>query len=305
MNSDVTQIAQQVNSLYDFLLITSGIACAILIFGMIYFAVKYKRKTNNDKTPYISHNSFLEFLWSFIPLVIFMIVFAWGWIIYHEMRKFPKDSLEVHVTAKQWQWDFTYKSGKTSANEFYVPVNKPVKLIMTSMDVIHSFYIPSMKIKQDVVPGRYSALGFKAEKLGEFYVFCTEFCGTAHSAMMAKLKVVSQADYEKWLQETDEGLSMAQLGAKYYNEKGCVACHSLDGSKRVGPSWKGLFGMKDHEMEGGEKLIADENYIRTSILNSQDKIVKGYGPRSAMPAYQGQLNEKEVAALIEYIKELK
>lgn len=302
MPTQATDIAQQVDSLYSFLLWTSGIACAMIIGGMAYFAIKYKRKTNNDKTAYISHNTLAEFLWSFIPLVIFLAVFGWGWHIFHQMRNFPENALEIHVNGKQWAWDFTYKSGKKSGNEFYVPVNTPVKLIMTSEDVIHSFYIPSMRIKTDVVPGRYTAQWFNAEKLGDYHVFCTEYCGAAHSAMAATLHVVSQEDYEKWLQENEEGLTLAQKGKKYYNDKGCAACHSIDGSVRVGPTWKGLFG-KDEVWEEGHG-IADENYLRESILNPNAKIVKGY-PKGVMPPYQGQLSENDVTALIEYIKELK
>jgi cytochrome c oxidase subunit 2 len=303
MPAPVTDIAQQVDNLYSFLLWMSAISCAILIGGMVYFVLKYKRKTNNDKTAYITHNTFLEFLWSFIPLVLFLAVFGWGWHIYHQMRANPENALEIHVLGKQWAWDFTYKSGKTSGNELYVPVNTPVKLIMTSSDVIHSFYIPSMRIKQDVVPGRYTSLMFKSEKLGDFQVFCTEFCGAAHSAMLAKLHVVSQEDYEKWLQENDEGLTLAQKGEKYFNSKGCVACHSNDGTAKVGPTWKGLFG-KTESLDDGSTVVADENYLRESTLQPNAKIVKGYA-KGVMPAYQGQLSETELSALIEYIKELK
>jgi cytochrome c oxidase subunit II len=303
MPAPVTDIAQQVDNLYSFLLWISAISCAILIGGMIYFVLKYKRRTNNDKTAYITHNTFLEFLWSFIPLVLFLAVFGWGWHIYHQMRAMPENALEVHVMAKQWAWDFIYKSGKTSGNEMYVPVNTPVKLIMTSQDVIHSFYVPSMRIKQDVVPGRYTTLTFNSQKLGDFQVFCTEYCGAAHSAMLAKLHVVSQEDYEKWLQENDEALTLAQRGEKYFSSKGCVACHSVDGTTKVGPTWKGLWG-KSEAMDNGINITVDENYVRESILQPNAKVVKGFA-KGVMPAYQGQLSEIELSALIEYIKELK
>lgn len=298
-----TAVAVQYDHLYAFIVWASFISCAILIGGMIYFAIKYKRKTNNDKTAYITHNTFLEFLWSFIPLVIFMVVFGWGWSVYNQMRTFPAESLEVHVIAKQWAWDFQYKSGKTSANEFVVPVNTPVKLIMTSKDVIHSFYIPSMRIKQDVVPGRYTAMGFTAEKTGDYQIFCTEYCGMAHSMMLAKMKVVSVQEYEKWLLENDEGLTLAQKGEKLYSAKGCVACHSVDGSTKVGPSWKGIAG-KAREFADGSKASADDNYIRESILNPNTKIVKGFNA-GVMPTFQGQISEEQLNALLEYIKSLK
>jgi cytochrome c oxidase subunit 2 len=301
MPPQATEIAKDVDNLYSFLLIASAISCFILIGGMIYFAIKYKRKTNTDKTAYIEHNTFLEFLWSFIPLVIFLFVFAWGWKVYHDMRTMPKDAVEIHVIGRQWAWDFQYKSGKTTTNEFLVPINTPVKLIMTSKDVIHSFYIPSMRIKQDVVPGKYTALWFNSEKLGDMHVFCTEYCGTAHSGMLAKMKVVTKEEYEKFLQENDEGLTLAQRGEKLYNQN-CKVCHSVDGSRLVGPSWKGIWGAT-HEMESGEKVLVDENYLKESILNPNAKIVKGYPP--GMNSFQGQLSEEKINYIIEYIKTLK
>lgn len=299
----VTDIANQVDNLYSFLLWSSAISCFILIGGMIYFVMKYKRKTDNDKTPYISHNTFLEFLWSFIPLVIFLVIFAWGWYVYHQMRQMPENALEVHVFGRQWSWEFVYKSGKTSGGEMVVPVNTPVKLIMTSKDVLHSFYVPSMRIKQDVVPGMYTALWFNSEKIGDFHIFCTEYCGTSHSAMLAKLKVVSQADYEKWIQENEEGMSLAERGQKYYKDKGCVACHSTDGTPMVGPSWKGIFG-SEHTLADGSKVKVDENYLRESILQPNAKTVKGFAA-GVMPTFQGQLDENQVNSLIEFIKGLK
>lgn len=303
MPSQATDIAKQVDNLYVFLLWSSLIGCVILIGGMIYFALKYKRKTDTDKTAYITHSTILEFLWSFIPLVIFLVMFGWGWHVYHQMRSMPENAFEVHVTGKQWAWDFTYKSGKTSTNEFYVPVNQPIKLIMNSKDVIHSFFIPSMRIKQDVVPGRYTNLWFNSEKIGDFHIFCTEYCGDAHSAMIGRMKVVPQADFEAWLQENDEGLTLAQRGQKLVTSKGCTACHSTDGTVKVGPTWKAIFGAA-RVFDDGTTAPADENYIRESILNSNAKVVKGYA-KGVMPAYQGQLKEEELNALVEFIKELK
>lgn len=298
-----TDIAAQVDNLYSFLLWTSGIACAIVIGGMIYFVLKYKRKTNNDKTAYISHNAFLEFLWSFIPLVIFLAVFAWGWYIYHQMRQVPENALEVHVYGKQWAWEFVYKSGKISTNEFYVPVNTPIKLIMNSKDVIHSFYIPSMRIKQDVVPGRYTFLWFDSKKLGDFHIFCTEYCGDAHAAMIGRMKVVSQDEYEKWLQINEANMTIEERGQKYYNDFTCVACHSTDGTRKVGPSFKGLYN-SERTFTDGSKAIADENFIRESILNPNVRIAAGY-TAGVMPSLQGQLDEDKLNALIEFIKALK
>ena len=305
MPTEGSEIATRLDSLYGFLIATSFISCAILIGGMVYFAVKYKRKSDNDKVAYITHDTRLEVLWSVIPLVIFLLVFAWGWIIYHDMRKMPENALEIHVTGRQWAWLTEYKNGVKSP-DIVVPVGRDVKIVLASEDVIHSLYIPSFRVKQDAVPGRYTALWFKADKMGEFHVFCTEFCGTSHSGMITKMRVVSQEDFDKWLVEESEvsALPMAQRGAKIFQTRACASCHNVEGSAvKIGPSLAGTFGAT-HNMEDGSSAQVDDNYLRESILNSNAKIVKGFGPRSAMPAFQGQLSEAEVTALIEYIKTL-
>jgi cytochrome c oxidase subunit 2 len=299
-----TQIAKQVDNLYSFLLISSFVSCAILIGGMIYFVVKYKRKSANDKTAYITHDTRLEILWSVVPLIIFLVVFAWGWKIYHDMRTMPKNALEIHVTGKQWAWTIEYKNGVKS-NELVVPVNRDVKLILGSNDVIHSFFVPSFRIKQDAVPGRYTSLWFNAEKLGEFHVFCTEYCGTQHSGMITKLKVVSQEDFDKWLVAESEigSLPLAERGAKYFQTRACASCHNVDNpAAKVGPSMYQRWG-KPAKHESGESVF-DENYVRQSILEPQTHIAAGFPKPSPMPSYQGQLSESELNALIEYIKGL-
>ena len=305
MPTQGTQISKHVDNLYGFLLVASLVSCAILIGGMIYFVLKYKRRSNNDKTAYITHDTRLEILWSVIPLIIFLIVFAWGWVVYHDMRVVPPNAMEVHVTGKQWAWTTEYKSGVKS-NEIVVPVNRDVKVILSSDDVIHSFYVPSFRIKQDAVPGRYTDVWFRAEKLGEFHVFCTEFCGTSHSGMITKLKVVSQDDFDKWLiAESEVGsLPLAERGAKIFQTRACASCHNVDNpATKVGPSLLNVYG-HDVALEGGQTVKADETFLRDSILDPQKQIVKGFGPRSAMTPYQGQLSEEEMKALIEYIKTL-
>lgn len=306
MPTQATEIAKNVDSLYTFLLVSSFIACVIVIGGMIYFVLKYKRQTNNDKTAYITHNAALEFLWSFIPFLIFIGVFGWGWYIYHQMRSMPENALEVHVTGKQWSWEMEYKNGYKLANELVVPVDRDVKVILTSTDVLHSFFVPSFRIKQDAVPGRYTAVWFKANKLGDYHLFCTEFCGTAHSSMIGKVKVVSQEDFDQFLAKSAEeaGISLAEKGKKLFALKACSSCHSVaDDSRKVGPSLFRLFG-REEPLSTGDKIKADENYLRESILNPNAKIVNGFTP-GVMPAFQGQLNESEVNALVEYLKELK
>ncbi|MEQ1722958.1 MAG: cytochrome c oxidase subunit II [Pseudobdellovibrio sp.] len=305
MPPQATEISKQVDNLYGFLLVVSFISCVILIGGMIYFVVKYKRKTANDKTAYITHDTRLEVLWSVIPLIIFLLVFGWGWVLYHDMRTMPKDALEINITGKQWAWTAEYKNG-VKATEVVVPVNKDVKLVLGSEDVIHSFYIPSFRIKQDAVPGRYSALWFNSQKLGEFHVFCTEYCGTSHSGMITKLKVVSQEDFNKWLIEESEvgTLPLAQRGAKYFQTRACASCHNVDSAAvKIGPSLYQRWG-KEGSNADGSKYTFDENHVRESILLPQAQLTAGYPQPSPMPSFQGQLSESELTALIEYIKGL-
>lgn len=306
MPSQATEIAKQVDNLYGFLLIISLISCVIVIGGMIYFVFKYKRKTANDKTAYISHSTALEFLWSFIPLVIFLFVFAWGWYVYHQMRAMPQNALEINVLGKQWAWEIEYKNGYKAVNEIVVPINTDVKLLMTSSDVLHSFFVPSFRIKQDVIPGRYTAVWFNADKLGEFHIFCAEYCGTTHSGMIGRLKVVSLEDFNKYLEEGQEegALPLAKRGEKLFALKACASCHSTDSDAvKVGPSLFKKFG-SESVMDDGSTIRVDENHLRESILEPNKHIVKGF-PKGVMPTFQGQLNENELNALVEYIKEMK
>lgn len=322
-----TEIASKVDSIYAFLLWGSLISFILLIGGMIFFVFKYKRQSGTDKTAYITHNHTAEFLWSFIPFVIFMLAFAWGWIVYHEMRSFPDNALEVHVVGKKWAWRFLYKNGKEVQGSMdaqnkalppvmVVPLGKPVKLIMSSekmvpggddptdRPVLHSFFIPAFRTKQDVVPGRYTALWFKAEKEGEFQVFCAEYCGASHYGMQAKVKVVPVADFENWLSSEGSGnLSLADKGRELYAQKACIGCHSLDGNRGVGPTFKGIFGMEESTDAG--KVKVDENYLRESILDPQKKIVATYSKPSPMPTFAGQLSDDDINALIEFIKTVK
>ncbi len=307
MNSNlppaISTFAADWDNVYLFLVWASLISGIIMLGGMFYFILKYNRKTEGEKTAYISHNQLLEFLWSFIPFVLFMGIFVWGWVLYHKMRTAPDDAMEVSVTAYQWRWDFEYKNGKKATNEFYVPVGTPVKLLMTSADVLHSFYIPSFRMKQDVIPGRYTQQWFQATETGTYQVYCTEFCGTSHSAMLAKVHVVDRPEYEKWVGgDPDADMPPAERGKKLYSLKGCNACHSVDGSKVVGPTFKGSWG-REEELADGSKIKIDENYVMESILNPQAKLVKGYPP--SMPSFQGVVNETELKAIIEFIKTVK
>ena len=309
-------MAAKVDGLYDFLFWLSVVALTGTTIALLLFVKKYHRSQKGRETAYILGSHTLEITWTVIPLLIMLFVFAWGYKDYVFSRLDPAGSVEVNVVGRQWLWNFEYPNGRKTMNEFYLPLGKPVKLILTSEDVIHSFYLPHMRTKTDVVPGMYVYLAFTPTLLGEHPVYCSMFCGTGHSDMLATLHVLEPADYDKWLAtgkvsgvvkaaatEADgKPMSLAEKGAALYASKGCVACHTTDGTKKIGPSWKGIWGTEE-ELEGGGKAKVDENYIRESIMQPAAKIVKGYPP--SMPPFAGLLNDEEVNALIAYIKSLK
>ncbi|MBX9766749.1 MAG: cytochrome c oxidase subunit II [Bdellovibrionales bacterium] len=304
-------IAGDIDAVYNFILYTSIIFFFILMGGMIFFIVKYKRKTDSDKTAYITHNYALEFLWSFIPLVLLLGVFFWGWRVYHRARQMPVGAYEISVIGKQWQWDYIYptapgKEPRKLTADMVVPAKTPVILNMTSEDVIHSFYVPSFRVKQDVVPGKFSRLWFEANEPGEYQIFCTEFCGTAHSGMIGKVKVVPKSQFDHWLQQDlKAGLSLADMGKDLLTAKGCVACHSVDGSAKVGPTFKGIWERKRAFEGDGTAIATSIEYLSESILNPQAKIVAGYKNAGVMPSFQGQVTPEEINQISEYMKTLK
>lgn len=323
-----TEVAESLDSLYGFLLISSLISFIILMGALAYFVNKYRRRGDDDKTAYITHDYRLEFLWSFIPFVIFMICFGWGAKIYLEMRTFSEDALEIHVTAQKWLWKFTYKNGRTETAgmdkdlkpvpaTMVVPINKPIRLIMTStkvepdnkMDraVLHSFFVPAFRVKQDIVPGRYTQLTFTPTKLGTFWIFCTEYCGSGHSTMLGQVKVVEEQEFNDWIIGESSGapkeLSLVEKGQVIYTKRACFGCHSVDGKKMTGPTWKGLFG-SERTFNDGSKAKADEEYLRESIMDPNKKVVQSYAPNQ-MPSFQGQLTDEDLTAVIEFIKSVK
>lgn len=298
-----TLYAEKLDALYNFLVVLSTIACVGIVILFMYFAIKFRRKSDSEVgKATVFHNVPLEVTWSAIPFLIFVVAFVWGLVVYKDYTSAPENRMEVHVYGQKWSWDFVYKNGRKITNEFYVPVNTPVKLIMTSRDVIHSFFIPSFRIKQDVVPGMYTTIWFEAKKKGSYQVFCTEFCGTGHSQMLAKVHVVSQEKWEDWLSHDPyKNMTLSQIGKTIFESR-CTICHKATEEKLIGPGMAGLFG-KNREFEKGGSVIADENYIRESILNPAAKITKGY-PNQMTP-FAGALTEEELSGLVEYIKSLK
>lgn len=268
---------------------------------LAYFVWRYRRRPG-DVTPDISHNFKLEVIWSVIPLIIVIGIFAWGFHGYLNASTAPGGALEIQVVAKKWLWQFEYPDGMRTINEIHVPVGKPVRLIMSSEDVIHSFFIPSFRVKKDVVPNMYTDLWFTPLVEGEHTVFCTEYCGRGHSDMLAKVFVDSEEKFKEWQELGDERtrtMPLAELGAILYESRGCETCHSLDGSRRDGPSFKGVWG-ETHQFSDGSAAVVDENYVRESILQPQAKIRSGY--EGIMPTFQGLLREREIQALVEFVK---
>jgi len=300
-------IAGDVDSIFHFLFYASIIMLTIVTVGIVYFSIKYRHRKKEPLTTTsgVDHNLKLELLWFIIPTILVVIVFLWGLKVYVKMTIVPKDAMEIKVTGQKWFWSFDYPEGASSVNDLVVPAGKPVKLLMSSKDVIHSFYVPDFRIKMDVLPNRYTVTWFEAENIGNHNLFCTEFCGTGHSDMIGKVRVVSEREYKEWLENSSgsgEGMSQEEFGAQLFRQKACVTCHSIEGAKLVGPHLNGIFGENVLFSSGG-KAVVDENYIRKSILEPQADVVAGYDP--VMPTYQRILNEKQINALIMYIKSLK
>jgi cytochrome c oxidase subunit II len=300
----VGPFASSMDSLFYFIFWGSVIIFVPLILVSIYFLIAYRRKRENQlATKQMTHSTFLELAWTVPPTILVLIVFVWGFKGFLHMSVAPLNSQEIHVSGKKWFWEFSYPNGNKGIGELVVPVDTPVTLLMTSEDVIHSFFVPNFRIKRDVLPNRYTKLWFEADKVGNYQVFCTEYCGDGHSAMLAVVRVLSAEDYEDWLAEANSGddLPLDKLGEKLYTSKACATCHSTDGTSRVGPTWKSLFGSKKAFVGGGTATV-DENYIHESIVNPGAKVVAGFD--NVMPTYAGSLNDREISALIAYIKTL-
>jgi cytochrome c oxidase subunit 2 len=298
-------IASDVDALFNFINLVSAVILLGIVIAIVYFVIKYKRKSENDITSLVDHNNTLEITWTAIPLVLIIIVFVWGFRDFMRLRSTPGDAYEIHVTGKSWLWEYTYVNGGKNLNDLYVPAGRPIKLVMSSADVLHSFYVPDYRIKQDVVPGRYTTVWFEVKEPGQSQIFCTEYCGRSHSDMLGKVIALEQSEFDQWLKSSGgkpEDMPLAEWGEVLYTKSGCQACHSLDGSKIIGPSFKGSWG-QNRAFTDGSSGVVDENYIRQSIINPTGKIVSGYDP--VMPSYDGTFSDEDLSAIIEFIKSLK
>ena len=294
-------MAPKIDSLFTFVNVVSGILLVGVVAAMLWFMYRYRRQDPAERPSPVKESKLLEISWIVIPTILVLLVFNWGFKSFVAQKTIPDNAYEIRVQARSWGWSFEYPNGVTT-DTLYVPADEPVKTTMSSQDVIHSFYVPAFRVKQDVLPNRYTSVWFEATKEGTYDLFCTEYCGRNHSEMDAEVKVVSRARFDQWLESaaTPDDIPLPELGEKLYTQQGCQGCHSLDGSDMVGPTWKGLYGKTDHQMADGSMVTADANYLRESILQSGAKVVEGY--QNVMPSY-ASLSEREVTGLVEFIKE--
>jgi cytochrome c oxidase subunit 2 len=297
--------AVAVDRIFSLVLWVSVFFFVLIVFLMVLFVIRYRRREGRTEAqPAPRHNTPLEITWTAIPIVIVIGIFVWGFRQFLNINTPPANAYEVNVTGQKWKWLFTYPNGHVDEN-LHVPVNTPVQLVMTSEDVIHGFFIPAFRLKRDVLPGRYVKVWFRAVKVGDYQIYCTQYCGTGHSSMWAKVIVHPPGGFERWLAEASnlmKTMSPAEAGEMLYRTRGCAQCHTIDGTASTGPTWKGLFG-SHVPLVGGKTVIADENYLHNCIIDPTENVPLGFQP--VMPTFKGRLTDQEITAIIEYMKTLK
>jgi cytochrome c oxidase subunit II len=296
-----SSVAGEVNLLFICMLVICGaVAIAIAVF-LIYSALRYHRKRENEMGNQMRNNVPAEAAWIITPFFLFMGMFAWGAKLYFDIERPPDNAISMYAVGKQWMWKIQHPEGQREINELHIPVGRAVKLTMTSEDVIHSFFVPAFRTKQDVVPGRYTTTWFQATKPGKYHLFCAEYCGTKHSGMIGYIYAMTLADYQTWLTQGAAEGSLASQGEKLFHQYGCANCHHF-GSQGRCPELRNLY-MRPVQISTGQIVTADDSYIRESILDPNAKIVYGFQP-NIMPNFSGLLHEDDVLALVSYIKAL-
>ena len=294
-------MAGRVDALYFFLIGLSTFFSLLIAGLIVFYAVKYRRRKADEIGADIHGSLILEIAWSGIPLLITMVIFVWGASVFFAMARPPDEALNIYAVGKQWMWKFQHLDGQREINELHVPVGRAVKMIMTSEDVIHDFFVPAFRVKADVLPGRYTSVWFEPTKPGRYHLFCAEYCGTKHSGMIGSVVVMEPSEYQTWLSGGAPEGSLASTGAKLFADLACNTCHRPDAQGR-GPVLEGLFG-KTVALQSGETITVDEAYVRESILTPVAKITAGFQP--IMPTFQGLVTEEQLLALVEYVKSLK
>jgi cytochrome c oxidase subunit 2 len=293
-------MAARVDNLYFFMVATSAFFAVLVTLLVIAFAIRFRRRSPDGVGEPIHGSLALELIWTGIPFVIAMVMFVWGASVYFALARMPDEALDIYAVGKQWMWKFQHREGQREINELHVPVNTPVRVVLTSEDVLHDLYFPSFRTKIDAIPGRYTQLWFTATDVGTYHIFCAEYCGTRHSGMIGRVVVMPQNEYEAWLGGGATEGTLAQRGEKLFTQFACVTCHRADSAGR-GPLLNGVFG-HTVSLANGNTVTADAAYVRESILNPTAKVVAGYAP--IMPTFQGQVSEEQLLALTEYIKSL-
>lgn len=312
--------ARQIDALHYFIIITTMVAAAGVFLTAIFFFVRYRRRSDTDATPRVVPRAIHEVLFIGVPLSLFLLWFAIGFPRYVELSLPPQGAMDVYVQGKKWMWKFAYPEGPSSIDTLRVPEGRPVRLLITSRDVIHSFFVPALRIKMDALPGRYTQTWFVADRPGRYEIFCAEYCGLSHSGMRGELVVMPAGEFDDWMQAQRRGIaavqdssplpgdpvrpasSMTEQGRRVAAEQGCLKCHSVDGTRHIGPTWTDLY-LREEKLVNGKTVVADEGYLTRSMMDPAADVVAGF--QNVMPTYQGKLTPPEVAAVVEYIKSLK
>jgi cytochrome c oxidase subunit II len=297
--ASASSAASRVDALALALLLLTGFAALAVLFLVVVFCTRYRAGSAVPRAHPRMRNRPLEVAWIVTPLVLFSAVYAWGALDYARLYSPPAGAMPVYVVAKQWMWKAEHQSGRREIGELHLPLGTPVRMVMTSQDVIHSFFVPAFRIKQDVIPGRYTSIWFTPTEQGEYHLFCAEYCGTDHAVMGGRIVVMPPARFARWLQEGPAATGMAARGFGLFRQYGCSGCHAA-GSTVHAPDLTGLLGRRVH-LQDGRALTADAAYVRDSILLPGKDVVAGYQP--IMPSFAGQIGEEDLLAIIEYIKE--
>jgi cytochrome c oxidase subunit II len=312
--------ARDVDKLHFTIITVTMIGATGVFLAALLFFLKWKRRSDTDPTPHVAPNVIHEVLFIGGPLLLFLVFFAIGFPQYMRLSTPPEDAMDIYVQGKQWMWKFAYPGGPSSLDTLRVPAGRPVRLLITSRDVIHSFFVPALRIKQDALPGRYTQTWFNADRPGRYEIFCAEYCGLTHSGMLAELVVMPASDFDAWLTAQRRGLASSQdaapvpgervtpssniveAGQRLAAENGCLKCHSVDGTRHIGPTWTDLY-LREERLSNGKTVVADEAYLTKSMMDPSADIVAGF--QNVMPTFLGKLSPPEVAAIVEYIKSLR
>ena len=315
-----SEYARSVDHLHYFVIIATMLGATAVFAAAAVFVVRYRRRGPGEATPRVEPTALHEAVFVGVPLVLFLAWFAIGFPQYVSLQTPPRDAMDVYVQAKKWMWQFAYPGGPNSTDVLRVPAGRPVRLLLTSRDVIHSFFVPAFRLKQDALPGRYTQTWFKASEPGRHQVFCAEYCGVGHSAMLGEVVVMKPEEFDAWIAEQRRGLaqvqdsapapgeafdprsSLQEQGRKLAADYGCFGCHTVDGSRHIGPTWRDLYG-KVERLEGGKTVQVDEAYLTRSMMDPRAEVVAGY--QAVMPTFQGRVPAPEVAAIVEFIKSLR